>query len=35
MFIGGMIVAVAIQEWNVHTRIALKVLLLLGPQPGR
>lgn len=33
MFIGGMTVAVAIEEWNIHTRIALKILLTLGARP--
>lgn len=33
MFIGGMAVGVAIEEWNIHKRIALKILLLLGSKP--
>jgi len=33
MFIGGMTVAVAIEEWDIHKRIALKILLLMGSKP--
>lgn len=33
IFIGGFIVALAMQKWNLHKRIALKTLFLFGSQP--
>ena len=35
LFIGGFVVALAMQKWNLHKRIALKILILTGVSPGR
>ncbi len=35
LFIGGFLVALAIQKWDLHKRIALKILNTIGSSPGR
>jgi sodium-dependent dicarboxylate transporter 2/3/5 len=35
LFMGGFIIALAMQRWNLHRRIAMKILLITGVGPGR
>jgi len=35
LFMGGFIIALAMQRWDLHRRIALKILLVTGVSPGR
>ena len=35
LFIGGFLIALAMEKWRLHKRIALKILLLIGVSPAR
>jgi sodium-dependent dicarboxylate transporter 2/3/5 len=35
LFIGGFMIALAMQRWNLHKRIALAIIAAIGVSPGR
>ncbi|MFC2134664.1 SLC13 family permease [Bacteroidota bacterium] len=35
LFIGGFVIAIAMEKWNLHKRIAMSVILLFGNSPSR
>ena len=35
LFLGGMGIAAAMQQWNLHRRVALAIMLRVGTAPGR
>ena len=35
VYVGGFMMALAMEKWNLHKRIALRLLVLIGVSPGR
>ncbi len=35
LFIGGFLIALAMEKWHLHKRIALRILMLIGTSPAR
>jgi len=35
VFVGGFVMALAMEKWNLHRRIAMKLLMTIGVSPGR
>ena len=35
VYVGGFAMALAMEKWNLHKRIALKILMIVGISPGR
>ncbi|CAG5129842.1 unnamed protein product, partial [Candidula unifasciata] len=33
LFIGGLVMAIAIEYWHIHTRVAMRIMMLVGTEP--